>query len=68
MNQPSRVLEAGLWLNKFAFPCNALIRFVCTFDAVLELAPVVWELFRHFVDPPGTLRLTARLSITFSPT
>src|SRR5262245_31804281 len=40
-----------LRLNQFAFPRNALIRFVCTFDAVLELEPIVWEVFGHFIDP-----------------
>jgi hypothetical protein len=25
--------------------------FVCTFDAIFELAPIVRELFGHFVDP-----------------
>jgi hypothetical protein len=40
-----------LCLRQFAFPRNALMLFVCTFDAVFELAPIVRELFGHFVDP-----------------
>src|SRR5262249_20436829 len=44
-------VRGRLRLDQFAFPRNALIRFVCTFDAVLELAPIVWELFGHFIDP-----------------
>jgi hypothetical protein len=37
--------------RQFAFPRNAFMRFVCTFDAIFELAPIVRELFGHFVDP-----------------
>jgi len=44
-------VRGRLRLNQFAVPRNALIRFVCTFDAVLELEPIVWELFGHFIDP-----------------
>src|SRR6516164_8459835 len=44
-------VRGRLWLNQFAFPRNPLVRFVCTFDAVLELEPIVWELFGHFIDP-----------------
>jgi hypothetical protein len=40
-----------LCLRQFAFPRNAFMRFVCTFDAIFELAPIVRELFGHFVDP-----------------
>src|SRR5262249_36536183 len=40
-----------LRLNQSAVPSNALIRFVCSFDAVLELEPIVWEVFGHFIDP-----------------
>src|SRR5260370_41943848 len=40
-----------LRLNQFAFPRNALMLFICTFDAIFELAPIVRELFGHFVDP-----------------
>jgi hypothetical protein len=34
-----------------AFSRNALMFFVCTFDVILELPTIVWELFGHFVDP-----------------
>ena len=46
-----RCIRGRLWLNQFAFPRNALIWFVCTFDAVLELESIVGELFGHFIDP-----------------
>jgi hypothetical protein len=39
-----------LCFRQFAFPRNALMLFVCTFDAIFELAPIVRELFGHFVD------------------
>src|SRR6266581_8949880 len=38
-------------LRQFAFPHNTLMLFVCTLDAIFELAPIVRELFGHFVDP-----------------
>src|SRR5262249_56476675 len=40
-----------LRLSQLAFPRNALMLFVCTFDAIFELAPIVRELFGHLVDP-----------------
>ena len=40
-----------LRLNQFAFPRNALMLFICTFNAIFELAPIVGELFGHFVNP-----------------
>ena len=49
-----RLMQAArsiLCLRQFAFPRNALMLFVCTFDAIFELAPIVRELFGDFVDP-----------------
>jgi hypothetical protein len=40
-----------LCLPQFAFPRNALMLFVCTFDVIFELTPIVRELFGHFVCP-----------------
>ena len=40
-----------LRLNQFAFPRNALMLFICTFNAIFELAPIVGELFGHFENP-----------------
>jgi hypothetical protein len=40
-----------LCLRQFAFPHNALMLFVCTLDAIFELAPIVRQLFGHFVGP-----------------
>jgi hypothetical protein len=40
-----------LRLSQFAFPRNALMLFICTFNAIFELAPIVGELFGHFVHP-----------------
>jgi hypothetical protein len=51
--------HAPLRLDQLAFLRDALMLFVCTFDAIFELAPIVWELLGHFVGPPGTLRLIA---------
>jgi Ca2+-binding RTX toxin-like protein len=42
---------ARLRLGQFAFPRNALMLFVCTFDVIFELAPIVRELFGYLVDP-----------------
>ena len=39
-----------LRLSQFAFPRNALMLFICTFNAIFELAPIVGELFGHFVN------------------
>jgi hypothetical protein len=39
-----------LCLRQFAFPRNALMLFVCTFDAIFELATVLRELLGYFVD------------------
>src|SRR5262245_27537049 len=44
-------VRGRLRLDHFAFARNALIRLVCTFDAVFELAPIVWELFGHSIGP-----------------
>jgi len=33
------------------FPRNALMLFICTFNAIFELAPIVGELFGQFVNP-----------------
>ena len=41
----------ALSLGQFAFRCNAFILFTRTFDAIFELAPIMRELFGHFVDP-----------------
>jgi hypothetical protein len=38
-------------ISQFAFPRNALMLFVCTFNAIFELAPIEGELFGHFVNP-----------------
>src|SRR6266436_4390995 len=49
-----RLMQAArsiLCLRQFAFPRNALMLFVCTFDAIFELAPIVRESFGDFVDP-----------------
>jgi hypothetical protein len=40
-----------LRLNQFAFSRNALMLFICAFNAISELAPIVGELFGHFVNP-----------------
>src|SRR6516165_7137415 len=40
-----------LRLSQFAFPRNALMLFICTFNAIFELAPIVGELLGHFVNP-----------------
>src|SRR6516164_3088475 len=53
-------VRGRLRLNQFAFPRNALIRFVCTFDAVLELEPIVWEVFGHFIDPTRCIATDCR--------
>jgi hypothetical protein len=42
---------APLRLDQLAFLRDALMLFVCTFDAIFELAPIVWELLGHFVGP-----------------
>jgi adenylate cyclase len=39
--------------GQFAFPRNALMLFVCTFDVIFELPPIVRELFGQLVDPPS---------------
>src|SRR5215813_3207343 len=46
-----RAVRSMLCLRQFAFSHNTLMLFVCTFDAIFELAPIVRELFGHFVDP-----------------
>ena len=33
------------------FPRNALMLFVCTFDVIFEVTPIVGELLGHLVDP-----------------
>jgi hypothetical protein len=43
--------HAPLRLDQLAFLRDALMLFVCTFDAIFELAPIVWELLGHFVSP-----------------
>src|SRR5262249_19659445 len=40
-----------LCLRQFAFPHNALMLFVCTLDAIFELAPIVRELLGHYIGP-----------------
>jgi hypothetical protein len=57
-----------LCLRQFAFPRNAFMRFVCTFDATFELAPIVRELFGHFVDPAWHIATDAGKMVTLSPT
>src|SRR5262245_24073168 len=42
-----------LCLRQFAFPHNAFMLFVCTLDAIFELAPIVRELLGHCI---GTAR------------
>jgi hypothetical protein len=39
--------------GQFAFPRNALMLFVCTFDVIFELPPIVRELFGQLVDSPS---------------
>ena len=39
-----------------------------TLDAILEFAPIVRELFGHFVGSAGALRLTTGRRLTISPT
>src|SRR5262249_48105256 len=39
-----------LRLSQFAFPRNALMLFICTFNAISKLAPIMGELFGHFVN------------------
>jgi hypothetical protein len=34
-----------------SLPRDALMLFVCTFDMIFELAPIVRELFGYLVDP-----------------
>jgi hypothetical protein len=41
----------GLGPGKFAFPGDTLMLFTGALDAILELAPIVGELFSHFVSP-----------------
>ena len=36
--------KSRLRLDQFAFPCNPLVLFICTFDAVFVFAAVVREL------------------------
>src|SRR5262249_60804442 len=40
-----------LCLRQFAFSHNALMLFVCTLDAIFELAPIVRELLGHYIGP-----------------
>jgi hypothetical protein len=40
-----------LSLGQFVFRYNAFMLFTRTFDAILELARIMRELFGHFVDP-----------------
>jgi hypothetical protein len=42
---------AGLCPGQFALLRNTLMLFVCTFDAIFKLAPIVWKLFGHFIGP-----------------
>jgi hypothetical protein len=39
-----------LRLRQFAFARDTLVQFVHAFDAIFELATVLWELFGYFVD------------------
>jgi hypothetical protein len=57
-----------LRLSQFAFPRNALMLFICTFNAIFELAPIVGELFGHFVHPAWHVATDCGLTITVSPT
>src|SRR5436305_5730780 len=68
LTSTSAAVYVRLRLGQFAFPCNTFMLFICTFDAIFELAPIMRELFGHFVNPPGTLRLIAGLRVTVSPT
>jgi hypothetical protein len=54
--RPDQIRRPGssddvLCLRQFAFPHNALMLFVRTLDAIFELAPIVRQLFGHFVGP-----------------
>jgi hypothetical protein len=42
-----------LWPGELAFARDALMFLTGTLDAILELAPIVRELFGHFVGSPG---------------
>ena len=53
-----------LQLRQLAFSSYGPVFFVCAFDAVFELAPVVEKLLDHFVGAAG---LTGR-KLTISPT
>jgi hypothetical protein len=51
LTSPSVAVYVRLRLGQFAFPCNAFMLLICIFDAIFELAPIMWELFGHFVNP-----------------
>src|SRR4029450_8404770 len=52
---------ARLRLGQFAFSRDALMVFVCTLDAIFELAAVVSELFGDFVGPARHIATERRL-------
>jgi hypothetical protein len=46
-------MRAALWPGQLAFARDALMFLTGTLDAILELAPIVRELFDHFVGSAG---------------
>ena len=59
---------SALWPGQLAFARDALMFLTGTLDAILELAPIVRELFDHFVGSAGHVALTTGRRLTISPT
>jgi hypothetical protein len=62
-NCGSQCRRCGPMPSSVRSPANALMLFVCTFDVIFELTPIVRELFGHFVGPAWHIPTDCRRKI-----